>query len=87
MPETPIVDAGLEPIDPDMGTAVMDTSFVPTTFDQGNPPPQFELDFGVDGSDGSNTDSGCGCSQQRSSPLSIWFMLMLFTVLLRRRVY
>ena len=79
------LDAGLpDPMDMNTPTSA-DANFVPTTYDQGSLPPQFELDVGTEAQMTSSSD-GCDCTQQHNTPLSIWLFALVLPLAFLRRV-
>lgn len=86
-PEEPMsrLDAGL-PDPMDMNTPMSaDANFVPTTYDQGSLPPQFELDVGTEAQMTSSSD-GCDCTQQHNTPLNLWLFALVLPLAFLRRV-
>ena len=69
----------------DMGTSMIDSDFVPSSYDQGLQPPSFEWDAGHTPPPVTEESNGCDCTQPDGTPPYLWMAVCVLPMLSRRR--
>jgi hypothetical protein len=86
MDETPEFSDAATPTEPtDMGTSMIDSDFVPSSYDQGIQPPSFEWDAGDAPPLVKDESNGCDCTQPKGTPPYLWMAVCMLPMLTRRR--